>query len=80
MLRPQSRRPLTEPVPLDAWPNVAMSVVLGRDERCVNMAWAIPAATARLEGVPPIVIDGGHSPFLARPALLADVLVAEAAR
>lgn len=73
-LRPQSRRPLLEPTPLDRWPDVAVSVVLGRDERCVNMAWAVPAATARCNGVPPIVLDGGHSPFLARPADLAAVL------
>jgi pimeloyl-ACP methyl ester carboxylesterase len=72
-LRPQSRRPLTEPSPLDRWPEVPVSVVLGRDDRCVTMDWAIPAATART-GEPPILLDGGHSPFLARPAELADVL------
>jgi pimeloyl-ACP methyl ester carboxylesterase len=70
-LRPQSRRPLLEPSPLDRWPDVPVTVVLGRDERCVNLDWAVPAATARGNGEPPIVIDGGHSPFLARPADLA---------
>ncbi|HEX7095898.1 MAG TPA: alpha/beta hydrolase, partial [Acidimicrobiales bacterium] len=40
-LRPQSRRPLLEPSPLDRWPDVPTTVVLGRDERCVNMAWAV---------------------------------------
>ena len=76
-LRPQSRRPLEEPSPLREWPDVPATVVLGRDDRCVNMDWAVPAATARL-GVPPVVIPGGHSPFLSRPGELADVLVAAA--
>lgn len=73
-LRPQSRRPLVEAGPLDEWPEVPVTVILGRDDRCVNMEWAVAAATARLEGEQPIVIEGGHSPFLARPAELADVL------
>jgi hypothetical protein len=49
-------------------------VVLARDDRCVRMAWAVPAARVRLEGGEPVLIGGGHSPFLARPAELADVL------
>ena len=73
-LRPQSRRPLEEPSPLVEWPDVAATVVLGRDDRCVNLDWAVPAATARL-GVPPVLMPGGHSPFLSRPAALADLLV-----
>jgi pimeloyl-ACP methyl ester carboxylesterase len=72
-LRPQSRRPLTEPTPLDRWPEVPVSVVLGRDDRCVNMEWAVAAATART-GEPPILLPGGHSPFLSRADALADVL------
>jgi hypothetical protein len=36
------------------------------------------AVSARL-GVEPIELPGGHSPFLARPAHLADVLVAATA-
>ena len=78
-LRPQSRRPLTEPMPLDRWPDVASTVVLGRDDRCVNMEWAVAAATAAV-GEPPVLLDGGHSPFLVRPAELADVLGAVATR
>ncbi|HZP27377.1 MAG TPA: alpha/beta hydrolase [Acidimicrobiia bacterium] len=73
-LRPQSRRPLTEPTPLDEWPDVPVSVVLGRDDRCVNMEWAVAAATART-GESPILLPGGHSPFLGRPGELAEVLV-----
>ena len=73
-LRPQSRRPLLEPGPLHEWPAVPVSVVLGRDDGAVNMEWAIAAATARLDGDAPIIIEGGHSPFLARPVELAEVL------
>jgi pimeloyl-ACP methyl ester carboxylesterase len=73
-LRPQSRRPLTEAGPLESWPDVPVSIVLGRDDGAVNMEWAVAAAPARLSGEAPIVIDGGHSPFIARPVELADVL------
>jgi pimeloyl-ACP methyl ester carboxylesterase len=73
-LRPQSRRPLLEPSPLDVWPDVPMSVVLSSDDGALNMEWAVAAATARLEGELPIIMEGGHSPFVARPAELADVL------
>ena len=72
-LRPQSRRPLTEPSPLERWPDVPSTVVLARDDRCVNMEWAVAAAEART-GEPPTLVDGGHSPFLSRPAALAEVL------
>jgi len=73
-LRPQSRRPLIEPSPLATWPDAPVSVVLGRDDGALNMDWAVAAATARLDGEAPIVIDGGHSPFIARPLELAEVL------
>ncbi len=73
-LRFQSRRPLAEPSPLARWPAVPLEVVLGRDDACVRMSWALPAARARLEGREPVLIDGGHSPFLARPEELVDVL------
>ena len=72
-LRPQSRRPLTEPSPLERWPDVPSTVVLARDDRCVNMEWAVAAAEART-AEPPTLVDGGHSPFLSRPAALAEVL------
>jgi pimeloyl-ACP methyl ester carboxylesterase len=78
-LRPQGRRPIVEASPLDRWPDAPTTVILGRDERCVNMAWAVSAATARTDGTPPRLIDGGHSPFLSRPAELAAMLDAVAA-
>ncbi|HVM66781.1 MAG TPA: alpha/beta fold hydrolase [Acidimicrobiales bacterium] len=75
-LRPQASRPLTEPVPLPAWPDVPQSVVLAADDRVVRWAWAVPAARARLCGADPHVLPGSHSPFLSRPAALADALAA----
>jgi pimeloyl-ACP methyl ester carboxylesterase len=79
-LRPQAARPTSEPSPLTAWPNVAQSVVLAADDRCVRQSWAVPAARQRLGDNEPVILPGSHSPLLARPAQLADVLAAEAAR
>jgi pimeloyl-ACP methyl ester carboxylesterase len=73
-LRPQSRRPLLEPSPIDTWPDAPSTVILGEDDGCVNHTWALAAATARLGGEAPIVIAGGHSPMLVRPVELADIL------
>jgi len=75
-LRPQAQRPLAEPAPLAAWPDVPQSVVLGTEDRVVRWEWALPAARARLNGREPHLLPGGHSPFIARPAHLADVLAA----
>jgi pimeloyl-ACP methyl ester carboxylesterase len=73
-LRPQARRPLAEPAPLAAWPEVPQSVILTTDDRVVRQAWAVPAARSRLNGEEPVLLPGGHSPFLACPVLLADLL------
>jgi hypothetical protein len=73
-LRPQGRPPNTDPCPLDALPDVPSVYVLGTDERCIDPAWSRRAARERL-GVEPVELPGSHSPFLARPAALADVLV-----
>jgi hypothetical protein len=75
-LRPQANRPLTEPSPLRAWPDVPQSVVLAADDRVVRKEWSVPAARARLGGAEPVLVPGGHSPFVSCPALLADTLSA----
>ncbi len=72
-LRPQASAPRREPCPLVAWPPAARAYVLARDDRAVSPAWSRSAARARL-GVDPIELEGGHSPFLARPGELAGVL------
>lgn len=72
-LRPQSYRVLQEVTPLEAWPEVACSSIVCRDDRAINPAWVRAAARERL-GVEPIELEGGHSPFLTRPADLARII------
>jgi pimeloyl-ACP methyl ester carboxylesterase len=73
-LRPQGPRPFTEQSPLEAWPETPSEVVLTEDDRAVSSTWAIGAAAGWL-GRDPTMLPGSHSPFLSRPAALADVLV-----
>jgi pimeloyl-ACP methyl ester carboxylesterase len=77
-LRPQGPRPFAEPSPLAAWPEVRSEIVLTDDDRVLNAGWSIGAARRWL-GHDPVVLPGSHSPFLSRPAALADALV-EASR
>lgn len=72
-LRPQAYRVLQEVTPLSDWPEVAASSIVCRDDRAINPAWVRAAAKERL-GVEPIELEGGHSPFLTRPAELARIL------
>lgn len=72
-LRPQCYRVMSEPSPLRAWPTVDRTSIVCRDDLALNPDWARMAARDRL-GVDPIEIDGSHSPFLTRPAELADIL------
>jgi pimeloyl-ACP methyl ester carboxylesterase len=72
-LRPQSYRVMSEITPLATWPQVESSSIVCRDDRAMNPEWARVAARDRL-GVTPIELDGAHSPFLTRPAELAQIL------
>ena len=47
--------------------------IVCRDDRALNPEWARTAARARL-GVDAVELDGGHSPFLTRPAELARLI------
>jgi hypothetical protein len=49
-------------------------VILARDDRAVRLDAAQEAARMIMDGDEPILIDGSHSPFLTRPAELAQVL------
>jgi pimeloyl-ACP methyl ester carboxylesterase len=74
-LRRQSTRATTEPSPVDEWPpRVPCRYVMGANDRILNPAWSRREVPKRL-GVEPVELDTGHSPFLARPGELADVLV-----
>jgi pimeloyl-ACP methyl ester carboxylesterase len=72
-LRAQSYRVMSEPSPLTAWPEVARDYIVCRADRALNPEWSRQAARVRL-GVDAVEIDGGHSPFLTRPAELARLL------
>lgn len=73
-LRPQAPLPSREPCPLTRWPAVPASYLLCRDDMMVGPAWSRRIARERL-GVEAIEWPGGHSPMLARPAQLAELLV-----
>jgi pimeloyl-ACP methyl ester carboxylesterase len=64
-----------EPNPLAAWPPSEYQAVICREDRLVGLEWARRTLPAEL-GVTPMELPGGHSPFLSRPAELADLLVA----
>ena len=72
-LRPQGPRPLTEPWPLEAWPDVPRTIVLATDDNVVRFDVGRAAAVA-LTGEEPIVVPGGHSVFLSDPVGLAAIL------
>jgi hypothetical protein len=73
-LRPQASTPVAETTPVRAFPDVPTRYVICEQDRAVSPEWAARAARERL-GVEPLRISGSHSPFLARPAELARLLV-----
>ncbi|MGH3492083.1 MAG: alpha/beta hydrolase [Sciscionella sp.] len=72
-LRRQSPRGSLEPHPLTSWPDVASSYILCTEDRLIEPNWSRRAARSRL-GTEAIELPGSHSPFLAQPARLAQVL------
>ena len=72
-LRPQSYRVMNEISPLTSWPDVESRSIVCREDRALNPEWVRAAARERL-GVEAVEIDGGHSPFLTRPAEVAKLL------
>jgi pimeloyl-ACP methyl ester carboxylesterase len=75
-LRAQAMTPLWERCPLDRLPEVPATYVLCRDDRVTPADWSRRHVPDRL-GVVPLELPGGHSPFLSRPAVLADLLLAQ---
>jgi pimeloyl-ACP methyl ester carboxylesterase len=71
---PQADKPLGEPWPLDAWPEVPTGAVTGRHDRIFPEALQRSYLRDRL-GIEPTVIDGGHLLALANPQGLAEVLL-----
>jgi pimeloyl-ACP methyl ester carboxylesterase len=73
-LRPQARTPHDEPCPLERFPEVPTSYVLMREDRMIRPEWSRIACRQRL-GIDAIELPGGHSPMLANPEQLADILI-----
>lgn len=73
-LRPQGQATYAEPCPLARLPDIESTYVVGAEDRLVNPEWSREAARERL-GVTPIELPGSHSPFLARPGELAEILI-----
>jgi pimeloyl-ACP methyl ester carboxylesterase len=76
--RAESSKALTEPWPLDAWPDTPARYLLCRDDRMFPREWARRHARERL-GIEADEIDGGHYITLSRPHELADRLAGYAA-
>jgi pimeloyl-ACP methyl ester carboxylesterase len=77
-MRPQSRKPLRETTPLDAWPDVPRTLIIASGDRCIPPESARRTAR-RLFSEAPIELPGGHCPALSRPRELA-LLLDDAAR
>jgi pimeloyl-ACP methyl ester carboxylesterase len=73
--RRQSEARLSEPSPLESWPDVPTRIVLCRDDRLLPAPFLRRVALERL-GITPDEIDGGHTPALSRPKELGDRLEA----
>ncbi|MCA2262444.1 alpha/beta hydrolase [Mycobacterium marseillense] len=73
-LRYQSFTVFTERCPISRWPDTPSTYVLMRDDRAVGESWARRNAVARI-GAQVVELDGGHSPFFARPGEVSAVLL-----
>jgi len=70
----QSDGPFADGWSLPAWPDVPLTVVVGREDRFFPAEFQIGLARARA-GVEPVLVPGGHLPALAQPeALIRDGL------
>jgi pimeloyl-ACP methyl ester carboxylesterase len=66
----QSGTPMTQPWPLEAWPDVPTRVLAGRDDRLFPLTFQRRIARERL-GLEVDDIEGGHLVALSRPRELA---------
>jgi pimeloyl-ACP methyl ester carboxylesterase len=72
-LRPQATAPYDVPCPIDEFPAAPCTYVLCTEDRIVNPDWSRRVARERLDAEL-VELPGSHSPFLSRPAALAEVL------
>lgn len=68
-----------EVTPLESWPDIPSTYILGTRDRIINQAWARPAAMSRL-GRAPVELDTGHCPQNSKPDALAQILKQVTAR
>jgi pimeloyl-ACP methyl ester carboxylesterase len=73
-LRPQASLPILETTPLEAWPDVPADYIACREDRLVPKKYAMAVVQDR-PGTKIVEMDGGHSPFLARPDDLVRLLL-----
>jgi pimeloyl-ACP methyl ester carboxylesterase len=73
--RDQAEKPMLQPWPLTAWPDVPTRFLLCREDRVFPAGFFREMVRERL-GITPDEIDGGHTPALSRPKELADRLEA----
>jgi pimeloyl-ACP methyl ester carboxylesterase len=76
-LIPQSLYPYTLPCSLSELPAVESTYIVCADDRMVNADWSKRVAPERIRA-DLVELPGSHSPFLSRPAQLADALHAVA--
>lgn len=76
--RDQSMWPLTEPWPLERWPEVPTRSVVGRHDRLFPLEFQRRVLHDRL-GIEPEIIESGHLGALAAPNELTEVLLGLAA-
>jgi pimeloyl-ACP methyl ester carboxylesterase len=62
-----------EVTPLEAWPDIPKTYLLGLEDRIISQEWAHRAARERL-GLTPVELPTGHCPQNSQPELLSDVL------
>lgn len=62
-----------EVTPLEEWPDIPKTYLLGLEDRIISQEWAHRAARERLAS-PPIDLPTGHCPQNSQPELFADVL------
>jgi pimeloyl-ACP methyl ester carboxylesterase len=73
-LRSNALTVFVEPCPLDTWPDVPSTSLVLTEDAAVSPDWQRLVARGRL-GSDLVELPGSHSPFLTRPAELADALV-----
>jgi pimeloyl-ACP methyl ester carboxylesterase len=71
----QADRPFADPCRFDAWPDVPITVISGRDDRIFPLEFQRRVARERL-GIEPEVVPGGHLAALSHPDQLTTRLTA----